>query len=520
MASPHRVKAGSTREAEPEERAASALRRRRDRGRLLEEELRSQWDEPSTGLAGLQPRPDIELYDFETSFETAVTAPEEPAGREPEVGWEPEVCWEPDTRNRPEPGWETDAAWEEATIELPAVVLPPTPRVGVQPPPPPPPIGFSVDAASTAPDPLRGADHLTAGPPAGAASAMTAREAAIRFRRVAVAMALNGGSNEGSRADARDCATSLLALAGGGHEELLASTLRADPAAPEATWTVACYQIGDLSPSSLRDYAEAAPAVLALSRCETASHVAAELIVTNGDGVRWTAMIRSGSDVTYQPLAAATASAVTPAGLRAVRHRWEDRLLMWASDPAEGLDAPPAPPAPGDASPGGAGGAEQAAMGVVLGQVLEAVRHIEQRIPEPARPAADSDIHRRVTALEVTSAGLAGVRTDLERVRRRSDDLDDGLRQVHQRLAASEARVAQLDSRMVDTRRPAPAEPVYARPVPRGSVSRGPTARLARWMAFRLYRWSDRGYQGVVAPGSSPAPRRIELVAAEEWRSD
>lgn len=440
MVLPHRTKAGPTTEADRPERAGRPSVRRRDRGRLLEQEWRDPWN----------------------ALDAELDAVDLPAVEE---------------------------SVADSTTEIPAVAAPPPARIRVSPPPP---------------------------PPAAAVTTLTARDALLRFRRAAVSMALSAGTDESSRADARDGAASLLALAAGGHEEALAAILRADPAASEATWTVACYQIGDLSPSALRDYAEAAPAVLTLAGCETASHVAAELIVTNGDGVRWTALVRSGSDVAYQPLAPATATAATTAGLLAVRHRWEDQLLLWASAPAHGLD-PPAAPTVDDAPVAAAAASEQAAVGKVLGQVLETVRHIEQRLPGPGPAApAGGDIDRRVTALEAASDGLRSMKADLERVGRQAEELEGRLRAAHERLAASDARAALLEARFEQLQVPAaaaaPLERLGRRPKPPGLA-----VLLARWVAARLTSWSDRrDHRGTPAGGG----RRIELVPVEQWHSD
>jgi hypothetical protein len=243
------------------------------------------------------------------------------------------------------------------------------------------------------------------------ASYTDGREATLRFRRAAVAMALSPETGEERRIHAEECASALVDLASGCHEDLLASLLKADPGDGESTWTVACYQIGDLSPTTLKDFAEAVPAVAHLYGCESASHVAAELIVTNPEGVRWTVVVRSGDTVAYQPLGSSTGTAPTPAALLRARHAWEDQLLGWASEPSLGLEPPapapptgtPSPPAGGEPEPAGA--ERGVAVGMVLGQVLEAVREISRRLPagdEPALSAAPGG----VAALREQVAGL------------------------------------------------------------------------------------------------------------------
>jgi len=215
------------------------------------------------------------------------------------------------------------------------------------------------------------------------------REATVRFRRAAVAMALSPETGEERCTHAEECASALVDLASGGHEALLASLLKADPGDGESTWTVACYQIGDLSPTTLKDFAEAVPAVAHLYGCGSASHVAAELIVTNPEGVRWTALVRSGDTLAFQAVGTATGTAPSPGRLLRARHAWEDQLLGWASEPTRGLDPPapveaPAPPTPS------AGGVGDVAVGVVLGQLLEAVREIGRRLPANEGPGTGS----------------------------------------------------------------------------------------------------------------------------------
>lgn len=257
--------------------------------------------------------------------------------------------------------------------------------------------------------------------------ATDAIQAVVAFRRAAVSLALREQASEPARRYSLLCAESLLGLAAGGHEAELSAILVADPAFSGATWTVACYQIGDLSPSTLRDFPSAALAVMTLARCESEAHVAAELIVSNGEGVRWTALVRSGAEVVYQPLAPSTASAASPTELLGARHRWEDQLLMWAACPTDGLNPRPVQqaasvgePPPHDLAaprpvlaaaiadlgvdPAVAGASDPTLVGVVLGQVLEKVRAIESRVAEPAAaapaPAAEEETDGRVAELQ------------------------------------------------------------------------------------------------------------------------
>lgn len=237
-----------------------------------------------------------------------------------------------------------------------------------------------------------------------------AMEAAVLFRQGAVALARKEGDPD-TRAEARQCAMALLQLAGSGDEELLASHLLPHPGRTECTWTVACYQIGDLSPTSLRDFPEAVAAVAHLAGCESRSHVAAELIASSGDGIRWTALVRSGAEVRYQPFQRSTATADTPAQVYSAGQAWEDRLHRWQRDPSGDLAAvspAAAAPVPPDTH----------RLDSAVSQILEAVVRIDSRL------AAGDGLAARVAELEAAqreaTAEIATLRAELRRVSRSS----------------------------------------------------------------------------------------------------
>ena len=237
-----------------------------------------------------------------------------------------------------------------------------------------------------------------------------AMEAAVLFRQGAVALAGREGDPD-TRAEARQCAGALLQLAASGEEDLLSSHLLPHPGRTECTWTVACYQIGDLSPTSLRDFPEAVPAVSHLAGCETRSHVAAELIAASSDGIRWTALVRSGAEVRFQPFHHSTATADTPALVHGARQTWEDRLQRWERDPAGDLiSVSPAATAP--AFP------DTHRLDSAVGQILEAVVRIDSRL------AAGDGLAARVAELEAAqreaAAEIAILRAELRRVSRPS----------------------------------------------------------------------------------------------------
>lgn len=237
-----------------------------------------------------------------------------------------------------------------------------------------------------------------------------AMEAAVLFRQGAVALARQVGDPD-TRAEARQCALALLQMAGSGDEELLASHLLSHPGRTDCTWTVACYQIGDLSPTSLRDFPEAVAAVSHLAGCESRAHVAAELIAASGDGIRWTALVRSGAEVRFQPFHHSSATADTPDLVHGARQAWEDRLRSWERDPSADLTTvvpTPAAPAPTDTH----------RLDSAVSQILEAVVRIDSRL------AAGDGLAARVAELEAAqreaAAEIATLRAELRRVSRPS----------------------------------------------------------------------------------------------------
>lgn len=246
----------------------------------------------------------------------------------------------------------------------------------------------------------------------------SARETLAAFRRDAATLWGADPEQEEARAGSRRCADALLELARSGEEDLLAAHLRPDPARSDCTWTVACYQIGDFSPASLRDFPDAVPALLHLESCETPAHVAAELIAASGEGARWTAVVRSGAQMRFQVFGDRTATAESPGSLQTLRERWAEQLLRWKHDPLGDVATTPIEgPAP---TPPGAGAGADPTLGLALGQVLEAVRNLE-------RGPADQRLEQRLADLEAAQRAsvvqIAYLRSELERVSRRSKKL-------------------------------------------------------------------------------------------------
>ena len=243
----------------------------------------------------------------------------------------------------------------------------------------------------------------------------TRRPETVAFRRAVTALAASAPDTDDARGAAAEAAAHVVALSSVGDEWALRSILRPDPDADAVAWTVACYQIGDLTPSALRDFANPVEAVATLLDCEDASHLAAELTASTDDGLRWTAMSRSGADARFQLLGPTTCSGDRDGvRLAAVRHRWEDQLLRWAAAP----DQDPLPPPRHDPIPVRAGASEAGgpppelvhtttawtpiplfptaeAVNEIVSQVVDAVRAIE-----PSAVAVHPEVVERLAAIE------------------------------------------------------------------------------------------------------------------------
>ena len=245
-------------------------------------------------------------------------------------------------------------------------------------------------------------------PPQPAPRPEQTASAASRFRRAAVGLSAASPESEEARRCSGEAAAALVAQAEA-KDPRLARLLRPDPAdASSVTWTVACYQLGDLSPSALRDFTDAYEAVPALACCPDPAHVAAELIASTGFGLRWTVMIRTGETVRFQLLARATSGDSTSSGDRALDpalERWADQLASWAIDPDQPEFAPsPALPVP---SRTGDSGFVLTDSAVILGQVLEAVRGLADRVDAVERRLADLQLQLGVASM-LSAERLAG----------------------------------------------------------------------------------------------------------------
>ena len=239
------------------------------------------------------------------------------------------------------------------------------------------------------------------------------------FRQAVVALLADAAESEAARQHSTQAAAALLAGAVAG-DPGLAQILRPDPDdSGPVTWTVACYQIGDLSPTTLRDFTEVSEAVRAVAHCPEPAHVAAELLASSASGLRWPAMARTGDLLHFQlPSASAGGDPGLAGTLEAAPCRWADRVARLA---AAGDDTP-------DASGelrGERPGAIPPELGTLLVRILEAVQGLARGVEDLAsgRDVREqlNTLEQRVVEvqlnLEVSSVPLASDSRDLELAR-------------------------------------------------------------------------------------------------------
>jgi len=259
------------------------------------------------------------------------------------------------------------------------------------------------------------------------------------FARAAVDLAAAETDSDEARAAAAAAAGALVELSDAGDDGALRTLLRPDPRGDQqVSWTVACYQIGDLTPAELRDFPDPGEAVAALVRCPDASHLAGELIASDDLGLRWTALVRTGGRVAFQHLDVTTAGAVGDTGrLHTAVAGWQRRLRSWEGERLAGTysaerrggDRPDGatwsvavrqPPGAGRAAgwqpgervgPGAdpvAGGAVELGLGLGLGQLLEAVRSLERHVERH-----DADRQHLAVGLALVESRLGALEQDL-----------------------------------------------------------------------------------------------------------
>ncbi|HLI02250.1 MAG TPA: hypothetical protein VKV06_15785, partial [Acidimicrobiales bacterium] len=134
-------------------------------------------------------------------------------------------------------------------------------------------------------------------------------------------------------------AAAVVELARAGDYRGLAAIIRPDPASLQATWTVACYELGQLVPVTLCDLSDPVEAVQRTAACADAGHLAAEMVASSANGLRWTAVVRTGELLRLQAPSASTISGPhDPQDLEALQDRWEQWLAdrsLWGFDQDE-----------------------------------------------------------------------------------------------------------------------------------------------------------------------------------------
>jgi hypothetical protein len=268
-----------------------------------------------------------------------------------------------------------------------------------------------------------------------AAGSMLEAAPAVEFRAAAVRLARERPQTDGATEAALAAALALLDLAAAHDEAALGQFLRPDPRVSETTWTVACYQIGDLTPCTLLDFADPLAAVNNLAACGEASHVAAELVASTPTGTRWTALTRTGKMVTFQLPDGRSASDATrerPGEVSLAGQHWRQQLNVWAAN--EGAD-PVATPVRDSARPTAAPTkavkapsaprSDPAASGPDGSEVLEALTLIVQALRSvEGRSRAVEAPNGEVSNGEVSNVEVSDVEVSNGEVLRRLDALE------------------------------------------------------------------------------------------------
>jgi hypothetical protein len=258
-------------------------------------------------------------------------------------------------------------------------------------------------------------DHvvsLSAAPPGDPGGGDTLqRMLRVGFARAAVELADAGEHTDAARHAALDAGAALVRLAEAGDESALRVVLRPDPQRAQVTWSVACYQIGDLTPSALRDFPAATDAVAELAHCSEVSHVAAELLACDDRGLRWPALVRTGDDVSFQlPTERIVAVGTDADGeLDDALAGWDERLARWSSRPdrlddhrAQGVSAGPVAEPP---EPPGVGRPDRSKSSAQSRPVTVGSASVSLPAEAPATRAELARLEERLSRLEARLAG-------------------------------------------------------------------------------------------------------------------
>jgi len=269
------------------------------------------------------------------------------------------------------------------------------------------------------------------------------------FRSAAVCLGDEPSDSDTHRAAAADAGAALVGLALAEAEDELRDLLTPDPTDHNVVWTVACYQIGDLTPSALRDFPDPVEAVAMVAACPDDSHVAAELVASTAGGLRWTAVLRTNDHLAVQlptPDTASDGSREHPGDLAAALRRWRDRLTVWRENGGDGADdramGPRTPasvaatPLPMAAVPTSVG---RGPMGLSSGlddRLDRLERQVAGLVGREDLDAVDQSISSRLGRLEsLVAAVAAGIEAANAAAARR----DETVRQLETELVATRA---------------------------------------------------------------------------------
>lgn len=273
-----------------------------------------------------------------------------------------------------------------------------------------------------------------------------------RVHAAAIALATALDDEERERA-ALEAGTAIRDLAADGRADDLRSVLTPEPSNANVTWTICCYQVGDLAPSGMHDFADPVAALQVLVDCPDASHIAGELIASTRNGLCWTALTRTNDRLRFQLPGPSTLHDTHDgqAGVAALGS-WDEQLSEWLGgnldgDPeatsgshpvgdVDGVDGPladePAPAAPLATEPAGSPASTTTAA---AGHVLERLDGLTARLG-----SAELDrswLVDRIVSVEVTAA---------VNDHRLTDQLDAIERRLTERLDAIERRLDGIEA--------------------------------------------------------------------------
>jgi hypothetical protein len=247
---------------------------------------------------------------------------------------------------------------------------------------------------------------------------LATRHRRYALRRALVKLADAHADSGGTGALSLEAGQAAAALAESGDGEGLALILRADPVAEPAAWTVACYEIGHLTPSALRDLSDPCEAVNLVGACSESSHVAAELVVSTATGLHWTVLVRVGSALRLMlpsPISAPGREEDPGETASSAHRRWREELDRWSVEPEPSEMAESELTRSLDVTPAVSAALERAA--VLHAAELEAVA---------IRHAAEMEavaIRRRAESRADLEARFAGVLEAIDSRLRRIEDL-------------------------------------------------------------------------------------------------